>query len=229
MINKSSNYTGTIIALLLILSWCAGLFFLLQYEVNWQNPIWLLFVLVQAHLYTGLFITAHDAMHGTVSTNRKVNDTIGSICLLLYASFYYKNLHPEHHKHHHHVATKDDPDYYEGSFINWYISFVKHYLRWWQIFLLAGAFNILHWVLGIPQTNLILFWVIPPLLSTLQLFYFGTYLPHRYPEQLDNVHKARTQSKNHLWGFVSCYFFGYHYEHHDKPYVPWWMLWKTKL
>jgi hypothetical protein len=29
------------------------------------------------HLYTGLFITAHDAMHGTVSSNPKLNKLIG--------------------------------------------------------------------------------------------------------------------------------------------------------
>jgi beta-carotene ketolase (CrtW type) len=27
-----------------------------------------------------------------------------------------------------------------------------------------------------------------------------------------------------VWAFISCYFFGYHYEHHDQPYLPWWKL-----
>lgn len=35
------------------------------------SGIWLwIHLVVQAYLFTGLFITAHDAMHGTVSPNR---------------------------------------------------------------------------------------------------------------------------------------------------------------
>ena len=80
----------------------------------------------------------------------------------------------------------------------------------------------------VDEYKLILYYVVPSILSTLQLFYFGTYLPHRGEHAADNVHKARSQSKNHLLAFVSCYFFGYHYEHHDQPWVPWWLLYTTK-
>jgi beta-carotene/zeaxanthin 4-ketolase len=27
---------------------------------------------------------------------------------------------------------------------------------------------------------------------------------------------------------TSCYFFGYHWEHHHSPATPWWELWKVK-
>ncbi len=67
---------------------------------------------------------------------------------------------------------------------------------------------------------------IPAGLSTLQLFYFGTYLPHMGEET--NAHHSHSQSKNHLWAFISCYFFGYHFEHHDSPGTPWWRLWRVK-
>jgi len=74
----------------------------------------------------------------------------------------------------------------------------------------------------------VLFWIIPSVLATFQLFFFGTYLPHSGEHESDNRHKSSTQSKNHIWAFLSCYFFGYHYEHHEKPYVPWWQLYKEK-
>jgi beta-carotene ketolase (CrtW type) len=44
----------------------------------------------------------------------------------------------------------------------------------------------------------------------------------------ENEHHSRSQSKNHFWALVSCYFFGYHFEHHDSPGTPWWLLWKVK-
>lgn len=90
---------------------------------------------------------------------------------------------------------------------------------------MAVLFNILK--MWIPQANLLLFWVVPSLLSTLQLFYFGTYQPHK--GEHDNKYFARSQAKNHVLAFFSCYFFGYHYEHHDSPATPWWMLWKNRI
>ena len=175
------------------------------------------------HLYTGLFITAHDAMHGTVSPNRKINNLIGYTCTFLYALFWYPQLYTKHHLHHSHVHTPNDPDYHEGNFFRWYFTFIKNYLSIWQVIAMAILFNILK--LWIPQANLLLFWVLPSLLSTVQLFYFGTYRPHK--GEHNNIHHSRSQSRNHLAAFFSCYFFGYHYEHHDAPGVPWWRLWAS--
>ena len=104
-----------------------------------------------------------------------------------------------------------------------YVRFIRNYLSVWQVVVMAVLFNVLK--LWIPQANLLLFWVGPSLLSTLQLFYFGTYLPHK--GEHDNKHQSRSQAKNHVLAFFSCYFFGYHYEHHDSPWLPWWKLWRA--
>ena len=222
MQKQPSNF-GLLVALLVVGSWVVCIFYLMQLEVNFSSPLLYLFILVQMHLYTGLFITAHDAMHGTVSSNKTLNNLTGYLCTLLYASFWYPKLYTKHHLHHSHVHTVDDPDYHEGNFVQWYVRFIRTYLSIWQIVVMAVLFNILK--LWIPQTNLLLLWVVPSLLSTLQLFYFGTYLPHK--GEHDNPYQSRSQSRNHLLAFFSCYFFGYHYEHHDAPWVPWWKLWRS--
>lgn len=197
----------------------------MQSDFSFTNPLLYIFVLIQMHLYTGLFITAHDAMHGTVSPqNRNLNNFIGQLCTLLYAVFPFKKLNEKHHKHHKFVHTANDPDYHEGSFVTWYYQFIKQYLSWWQIVVMAVIYNLAK--IYVPEKNLLMFWVLPSLLSTLQLFYFGTYLPHKGVHQ--NQHQSKTQAKNHLWAFLSCYFFGYHYEHHDSPGTPWWKLWQIK-
>lgn len=218
------GWGGFWIALMVIGTWCASIIFLMQWHISFANPLLYLFILIQTHLYTGLFITAHDAMHGTVSPNRVVNNAAGYISTFLYAAFWYPKLFTKHHQHHRHVHTSDDPDYHHGSFWPWYIRFVRNYLSVWQVLFMAVLFNVLK--IWIPQSNLILFWVVPSLLSTLQLFYFGTYQPHK--GEHDNIYQSRTQRKNHAAAFFSCYFFGYHTEHHASPGTPWWQLWKTK-
>ncbi|WP_235854048.1 fatty acid desaturase [Mucilaginibacter terrenus] len=223
MKNKPS-YIGLLVAIAVIGSWITSTVLLMQSSVNFSSPLLYLFILVQMHLYTGLFITAHDAMHGTIAPNRMVNNVVGQACTLFYASFWYPKLYTKHHQHHNHVHSDEDPDYHDGSFVSWYVRFIRNYLAWWQIVVMAVVFNVLK--IWIPQTNLILFWVVPSLLSTLQLFYFGTYLPHK--GEHDNKHQSRSQKRNHIVAFVTCYFFGYHYEHHDAPWVPWWKLWKVK-
>ena len=220
---KQPSNIGLLVALLVMGTWAASIILLMGWQVNFANPLLYLFVLVQMHLYTGLFITAHDAMHGTVSSNKTLNNLVGYTCTLLYASFWYPKLYTKHHQHHSHVHTEDDPDYHEGNFVQWYVRFIRNYLSIWQIVVMAIIFNILK--IWIPQPNLLLFWVAPSLLSTVQLFYFGTYLPHK--GEHDNKHHARSQSRNHVLAFLSCYFFGYHYEHHDSPGTPWWKLHKA--
>ncbi len=223
--SKTLDPKGLLIGWSIIVIWFLALAFLLNLPISWSSPLVYLGILVQMHLYTGLFITAHDAMHGGVSSNKKLNHLTGWVAAILFSFNFYWKLYPKHHAHHRHVATEEDPDYHpSGRFLLWYFSFIRQYVTWLQILLMAVTFNILK--LFFPVENLILFWMLPAVLSTFQLFYFGTYLPHL--GEIDNRHRSHTQRKNHFWAFVSCYFFGYHYEHHDSPGTPWWRLWRLK-
>lgn len=220
-----NRYAGLAIAMTIILLWSVSMWWLLHLDITWRNPWVYVGLLVQTHLYTGLFITAHDAMHGVVSRNKRVNHAIGWVSAMLFSYNFYWRLYPKHHMHHRHVATDDDPDYHASErFIPWYFRFITSYVTIWQILLMALTFNLLKLVFPVP--NLVMFWMVPAILATFQLFYFGTYLPHRGHH--DNKHRSGTLSQNHLWAFLSCYFFGYHYEHHDSPGTPWWQLWKVK-
>ncbi|MBC7744489.1 MAG: fatty acid desaturase [Flavobacterium sp.] len=221
---KSAITPGVLIAVIIIVCWSVSLSFLIIYRVRFQDPFIYLFIVLQMFLYTGLFITAHDSMHGTVSPHKTLNNVIGQICTALFAAFLYKNLYKKHHDHHRHVHTEIDPDYHNGNFWSWYFKFMREYITWQQILIMAILFNILK--IWFAEVNLLLFWVLPSLLSTLQLFYFGTWLPHH--GEPENVHQSRTQKRNHVLAFLSCYFFGYHFEHHDSPGTPWWKLWTLK-
>ena len=77
-------------------------------------------------------------------------------------------------------------------------------------------------LLGAPYVNTLIFFAGCSILSAVQLFYFGTYLPHRGPHV--NEHRARSNDFSTLWSFLTCYHFGYHLEHHRYPMVPWWRL-----
>ena len=224
-ITQKVDPKGLLIAWSIILLWAISLVFWIQFEISWTNPLTYLGILIQMHLYTGLFITAHDAMHGVVSSHKQINHATGWIAAILFSYNFYWKLFPKHHQHHRHVATDEDPDCHaSGNFLIWYLSFIRQYVSIWQILLMAVSFNVLK--LWLPTENLIVFWMLPAILSTLQLFYFGTYLPHR--GESDNAHHSRSQAKNHVWAFLSCYFFGYHFEHHDSPGTPWWRLWREK-
>lgn len=220
------QHLGVLIALTIVLFWTICLSIGLQLKISYDSPWLFILILFQTHLYTGLFITAHDAMHGSVSANRTLNKLVGTIAALLFSFNFYHKIFPKHHQHHKFVATDEDPDYHHGSFLSWYFSFLGQYLTWQQFVLMAITFNALR--LFFPLENLMLFWILPAVLSTLQLFYFGTYLPHKGNHKPENRHFSRSQNRNHLWAFISCYFFGYHYEHHDSPGTPWWQLYKVK-
>ena len=220
---------GLLIAFLIISLWFAHLVYLLVFVEVSLAPIMLIQIAIQTYLYTGLFITAHDAMHGLVSSNRTVNSIIGQSATWLFAALSYSRLYEKHHLHHRFPGEEADPDYSTGSqnFWRWWFSFLKNYVSWWQIIILAIIFNVLQ--IWINQLNLIVFWVLPSILATFQLFYFGTYRPHKLPHTESMMpHNARSQNGSHGWAMLSCYFFGYHYEHHESPHTPWWKLYQIK-
>ncbi len=205
------------------------LYALLFAPVDFLSPFFYIHIILQAYLYTGLFITGHDAMHGTVAKNRKLNDFFGHASTLLFAFLSYPILRKKHYLHHRFPATGKDPDFSPKSnqFFVWWFVFMKNYVTWWQILLMAVTFNVL--LIWFSEARVIAFWVLPAILATFQLFYFGTYLPHRRPHtDTMKPHNSRTLPKNHLWAMLSCYFFGYHSEHHESPTTPWWKLYQTK-
>ena len=224
--SKIKEQLGSLIASGIIIAWLVSTWMCFHLEINLSNPSIYILFLVQTHLYTGLVITAHDAMHRVVSPNKAINTFYGRLCTILFAFNFYGNLLKKHHEHHRYVGTDNDPDYHAGSFWPWYLSFAKQYVTIWQLILIAITFNVL--IQFFPEPNVLLFWAIPSIASTFQLFYFGTYLPHKGEHASDNIHKSRSQKRNHLWAFLSCYFFGYHYEHHAHPHTPWWKLYKVK-
>jgi len=213
---------GVWMALSVVLGWGLVMWVGLHKTPSWSDWSTYAWVLLATHLYTGLFITAHDAMHGLVSSNKRVNNLLGWIGALLFAYNWYPRLLRNHMRHHAHAGTDHDPDWHAGSFFPWYFRFALHYISIWQILAMAVTYNI--GKLFFPMENLIVFWEIPAILSTLQLFYFGTYLPHKGQHAPEDPHKATSQPVNHLWAFLSCYNFGYHYEHHAMPWLPWYKL-----
>ncbi|MEY2792585.1 MAG: hypothetical protein RJA76_577 [Bacteroidota bacterium] len=219
------QYTGIIIALIILICWFLHLNYLLNLHLSFDNYYLLFGIFIQTHLYTGLFITSHDSIHGVVAPQfPRINRLLGQIATLFFAFNRYSQLEKKHHQHHQFVNTDKDPDVHQGNFFIWWFQFMKQYISWQQILAMAITYNLLK--IWFPMWNLILFWELPAILSTLQLFYFGTFLPHKGTHT--NIHQSESQKKNHLWAFISCYFFGYHYEHHAYPYLPWWQLPKAK-
>jgi len=223
---------GVFIAILILFVWAGHLAYsLLFVELDLTNPWMYLHIIVQGYLYTGLFITAHDAMHGNIHPSKQVNTVLGTISVALFAGMSYKRLLKNHKLHHLHPATENDPDFYVKSqnFWVWLVVFFVRYLTVFQIVIMAVKYNLMVHVFNLEPISVWVFWALAVVLGSLQLFGVGVYWPHKLPHTHDmGIHKARTQPKNHLWAMVSCYFFGYHLEHHNNPRIAWWQLFKSK-
>ena len=197
-------------------------------------PLAVPMVLVQTWLSTGLFITAHDCMHGSFAPRRSgVNRAVGRMALMMYAGLDYDRMLPNHFAHHRHVGTADDPDFDAANPTRaapWLVRFFGKYYTHWQIVrivVVLGSYQLL----GASLLNILVFWAVPALLALMQLFYFGTFLPHRHDgDAFPDRHNARSNGFGRTLSVVTCFNFGgYHHEHHLHPSVPWWKLPATRV
>lgn len=217
----------------IVLGWLASLIALLSLDLH-QAPWWALItgILVRTHLHTGLFIVGHDAMHRLLwRSSPRCNDLLGSAMLALYAGLSYSSCRENHRRHHQFPATRHDPDFAaaEGSgLLSWYSHFMAGYLNALQMVGLLSTWALLailfRFVTASALLNVLVFCTLPLLLSSLQLFVFGTYLPHR--RQRAPAHSDHPDSLGlPCWlSLLACFHFGYHREHHDNPGLAWWQL-----
>ncbi|MFK8186185.1 MAG: fatty acid desaturase [Phormidesmis sp.] len=227
------SYLSISIATLIVLFWfltAYGSMFVLPNARSMTVVAIVMVVAVRAFLHTGLFILAHDAMHGTLMpAYPNVNDWAGRIILGIYSFLSFRQMRTCHNQHHRTPAQVSDPDFYPGSFAPWYFHFMRAYIRDRQGAVIFWGMSLffypLLFIFHVPLLNAVLFWLLPQGLSSLQLFYFGTYRPHKKPVGgHTNVHRAVSSSASTLLSFLSCYHFDYHWEHHQYPHLPWYKL-----
>ncbi|GAB4473214.1 MAG: fatty acid desaturase [Erythrobacter tepidarius] len=223
---------GLALALAIGGSWLAiHAYAMFVFELTWGNwPLALMIAGVQCWLSVGVFIICHDAMHGTLVPGRpKLNSAIGAVLLALYAGFAWNRLRDAHFAHHRLAGRAGDPDFDEhhpDDFWRWYVTFFRRYFGWRSLLFVHTVVGIYWLLLGIPMAQIVLLYGLPALGSSLQLFYFGTFLPHCHREDkpFADHHNARSNDFGTLVSLATCFHFGYHLEHHHRPDVPWWGL-----
>jgi beta-carotene/zeaxanthin 4-ketolase len=236
---KLPQLTGILVASAIVALWIGSLAIVFAIDVSALLPFGIVpVILARTFIQTGLFIVAHDAIHGSILPgNRRINHWVGQFTLALYALLPYQKLAHHHWQHHLQPGSIGDPDFHDGirdSLGAWYLKFMQEYLDFRQkvvlFFGMKAIFFTLFLGFHVPIANLFLFWVLPIVLSSLQLFFFGTYLPHRSSgrptpsSQHQNSHNAISSNFPLFWSFVTCYHFGYHWEHHEYPKLPWYRL-----
>jgi len=225
---------GLLLAAGILLGWLGSWLLLLPTTLFHLSPgLVVLAVLGRTLLQTGLFIVAHDAMHGTLWPTRPLaNRRIGQLALQLYAALPYEHSRHNHLLHHRHAGTFRDPDHHgEGnsSVGSWYLRFMAAYLSPSQLTVLVVSWLMLA-AFAAPFSassvaNVVLYGALPVLLSSLQLFVVGTFLPHRPSAsgagEAPEEHQPRSLDLPGWLSLLACFHFGYHWEHHAFPHLAW--------
>ncbi len=134
---------GVFIALFIIISWLSHSAYMLM-MLEWTPlSMWMwLHVALQTYLSVGLFITAHDAMHGTVSLNKRINNSLGWIACFLFAGMNYKRLITNHMAHHTFPGTEKDPDYdISQNYVIWFLRFMIRYTTISQLIVMGALLS----------------------------------------------------------------------------------------
>jgi len=226
LVTKAQRRVSLLVSVLQISLWFSFLLFNMMIELPFYFlPIQ---ILIQSFLSVGLFIVAHDCMHGLVGPKEGIwNSLLGRLSSFLFAGFSYSKLKSKHDEHHNFLVSDKDPDYTAGNnenFVVWMSNFIGNYFGLRE-FLLLHIHVVSLYLLGGSFLKVLLFFALPSWIASLQLFYFGTYKPHKdfSTVQGDEI-KARSNNYPVWLSFLTCYHFGYHKEHHKYPYLSWWRL-----
>ncbi|MGF1589327.1 MAG: fatty acid desaturase [Pleurocapsa sp.] len=229
---KTNSWVSMAIAMTIIVLWSVSLIGLLKLDLSHLPGVLIILAMwLRVFLHTGIFIIIHDSIHGVVCQNKQINSLMGYLAAFLYAMLPYQTLATNHRLHHNYPASEQDPDFYPANphnFLLWYIRFMQDYQKGKQFWILFWGMTVIFWLLiflDISVANIFLFWVIPIIISSLQLFTFGIFLPHRPREGgYSDRHRAKSSNYSVLVSFLACYHFGYHWEHHQYPHLPWYKL-----
>jgi beta-carotene/zeaxanthin 4-ketolase len=229
--NKDTMISATLGALIYG-SWLVLHIYCVWFLEAGKHPVWA--VAVQAPLVwlsVGVFVLAHDCMHNSFAPLRpKVNEVVGNICLLSFMGFSYHKMLTAHKAHHRHVGTDQDPDFdldHQSQVWGWYWSFMGKYMLDMKTFCVTSAVIMAYAFLMQERAAYVYaYWMLPCAIASFQLFYYGTYLPHRQEEKMPFTDKLNTRSLlMPTWlSLLTSYHFGYHHHHHSRPFIPWWGL-----
>jgi beta-carotene/zeaxanthin 4-ketolase len=81
---KLKQSIGLLVSLAIVILWIGSLEYLFFIDIDQLTPLWILPAVVgRAFIQTGLFIVAHDAIHGAVIPgDRRLNHWIGRLAVM---------------------------------------------------------------------------------------------------------------------------------------------------
>ena len=221
-------------------------FFAVSGNLNWwyagaSNGIFLYF----------LFSPMHDALHGSVSSNLILNETIGRISLAAFIPAAPMEIARWIHlKHHAHTTAENDPDnfmhhgpwfilpfrwanfdfYYLKAFFESKDRHVQRHKRTVWLYLTVFITVIVLSITSGYFAEFFFLWFLPTRLALALTGYVFVFLPH-YPAQISSKtdkFKATTMRIGHEWLLTPIMVFqNYHLIHHLYPSIPFYRYMKA--
>ena len=212
---------------------------------------WQFLLLAPAYLLAGaslhgISLFTHEAVHGTLSRNRFVNNVLGAACAIPVLQNFsaYQVLHLRHHAH---LGEEGDPDHY-ANYTRWsWLVFLMNWARLlvgYPVYIVAipilglkhggtkARLGILAevaatalliaavWISPVPAAWVIHGWLIPMLFINTMVNIRGMSQHTLLEEADDEVRGTRSILTAPLVRFFMCNE-NYHLEHHLYPGVPW--------
>lgn len=235
--------------ILIYLAASAGAVALASFHLWWLYVTCIpLFLLAAASLH-GISLFTHEAVHGTLSRNRRLNAILGAICAWPVLQNYsaYRVLHLRHHEH---LGHEGDPDHY-NNYTRWtWLVFTMHWGRLiigYPVYIVSipllafrqGNARDRFWIsievlcvialvtaallLSIPKSVLIIAWLIPMIVINTLVNIRGMSQHTLLEHYDDDIRGTRSILTRPIVAFFMCNE-NYHLEHHLYPGVPWYNL-----